>query len=44
MTALLVLIGYVTNAWRPAMPVLILFCVLLVTVCKLIVEGRERKE
>ncbi len=43
-TALLVLIGYVTNAWRPAMPVLILFCVLLVTVCKLIVEGRERKE
>lgn len=43
-TALLVLIGYVTNAWRPAMPVLILFCILLVTVCKLIVEGRERKE
>lgn len=42
-TALLVLIGYVTNAWRPAMPILVLFCVLLVTICRLIVEGRERK-
>ncbi len=43
-TALLVLIGYVTNAWRPAMPILVLFCVLLVTVCKLIVEGRNKIE
>lgn len=42
-TAFLVLIGYVTNAWSPAMPVIVLFCALLITVCKLIVEGREMK-
>lgn len=39
-TALAVLIGIVTHAWSPYAPILILFCCLLVTTCKLWIEGR----
>ena len=42
-TALAVVIGLVTNAWSPIFPVIFLFCVLLVTVCKLLIEKRESK-
>ncbi len=41
-TALAVLIGLTTNAWNPYAPVLILFCCLLVTTCKLWIEGRGK--
>ncbi|MDO4305077.1 MAG: hypothetical protein Q4D94_14315 [Bacillota bacterium] len=36
-------IGLVTNAWSPVFPIIFLFCVLLVTVCKLLIEKRESK-
>lgn len=39
-TALAVLIGIFTHAWSPYAPILILFCALLVTTCKLWIEGR----
>lgn len=42
-TALAVLIGIATNAWSPVFPIIFLFCVLLVTVCKLLIEKREAK-
>lgn len=42
-TALAVAAGLVTNAWSPVFPVICLFCVLLVTVCKLLIEKRESK-
>ena len=42
-TALLVVIGLLTNVWSPAMPIIVLFCALLVTVCKLIIESRGMK-
>ncbi len=42
-TALAVAIGFFTNAWSPAFPIMFLFCVLLVTVCKLLIEKRESK-
>ncbi len=41
-TAILVLIGAVLNVWSPMAPVIILFCALLVTVCKLLLEKREK--
>lgn len=43
-TAAAVLIGMITNAWSPYAPVIILFCCLLVTTCKLLIESRERNE
>ncbi len=42
-TVLAVVIGLVTNAWSPAFPIIFLFCVLLVTVCKLLMERKESK-
>lgn len=42
-TALAVVIGLVTNAWSPVFPIIFLFCALLVTVCKLLIEGKESK-
>lgn len=43
-TALAVAIGIFTNAWSPVAPVLVLFCALLVTVCKILLEGRNKNE
>lgn len=40
-TAAAVLIGVITNAWNPYAPIVILFCCLLVTTCKLLIEGRN---
>lgn len=42
-TVLAVLIGIATNAWSPVFPVIFLICVLLVTVCKLLIERKESK-
>ena len=42
-TALAVLIGVITNAWSPYAPVVILFCCLLVTTCKLLIESGEER-
>lgn len=42
-TVLAVAIGFFTNAWSPAFPIIFLFCVLLVTVCKLLIEKKESK-
>lgn len=42
-TALAVVIGLITNAWSPVFPIIFLFCALLVTVCKLLIEGKESK-
>lgn len=39
-----VLIGVITNAWSPYAPIIILFCCLLVTTCKLLIESREKDE
>lgn len=38
-----VLIGMITNAWSPYAPVIILFCCLLVTTCKLLIESRGER-
>jgi len=43
-TAIAVIIGIVTNAWSPVMPIIALFCILLVAVCKLLLEGRGSNE
>lgn len=40
-TGIAVVIGAVTNVWSPAMPVVVLFCILLSTLCKLILERRN---
>jgi hypothetical protein len=42
-TAFAVAIGIFTNAWSPFMPIIVLFCALLVTLCKLLIEGRNSK-
>lgn len=42
-TVLAVVMGIVTNAWSPVFPIIFLFCALLVTVCKLLIEKRESK-
>lgn len=42
-TVAAVLIGTLTNAWSPYAPIIILFCCLLVTTCKLLIESREEK-
>lgn len=39
-TAIAVIIGIFTNAWSPVAPVIALFCILLIIVCKLLMEGR----
>ena len=43
-TVLAVLIGIITNAWSPYAPNIILFCCLLVTTCKLLIESRGKDE
>ncbi|MCM1050290.1 MAG: helix-turn-helix domain-containing protein [Clostridiales bacterium] len=43
-TIVAVLIGIVTNAWSPYAPIIILFCCLLVTTCKLLIESRDKDE
>lgn len=43
-TAIAVLIGAITNVWSPYAPIIILFCCLLVTTCKLFIESREKNE
>lgn len=43
-TAAAVLIGTFTNAWSPYAPIIILFCCLLVTTCKLMIESRGKNE
>ena len=41
-TALAVLVGFVSNIWSPMAPVIVLLCALLVTVCKLLMERQEK--
>lgn len=43
-TVIAVLIGMMTNAWSPYAPIIILFCCLLVTTCKLLIESRGKDE
>ncbi|MCM1296348.1 MAG: DUF4407 domain-containing protein [Muribaculaceae bacterium] len=43
-TIVAVLIGIMTNAWSPYAPIIILFCCLLVTTCKLLIESRDKDE
>lgn len=43
-TVIAVLIGLITNAWSPYAPIIILFCCLLVTTCKLLIESRGKDE
>lgn len=43
-TVIAVLIGMITNAWSPYAPIIILFCCLLVTTCKLFIESRDKDE
>ena len=40
-TACAVFIGIISNAWSPYAPIIILFCCLLVTTCKLLIESRR---
>ncbi len=42
-TVAAVLIGMITNAWSPYAPVIILFCCLLITTCKLLIESRGKR-
>lgn len=42
-TGIAILIGVITNAWSPVFPIILLFCALLVTVCKLLIEKRDTK-
>lgn len=42
-TVLAVLVGMLTNAWSPYTPIIILFCCLLVTTCKLLIESRGER-
>jgi len=37
-TVIAVLIGILTGAWSPYAPIIVLFCCLLVTTCKLLIE------
>lgn len=43
-TVIAVLIGMITNAWSPYAPIILLFCCLLVTTCKLFIESRDKDE
>ncbi len=43
-TVIAVIIGFTTNIWSPFFPVIVLFCGLLVTVCKLMLERRDKDE
>jgi transcriptional regulator with XRE-family HTH domain len=43
-TALAVLIGIYMNTWHPVIPIIILFSILLVTVCKILMESRNKND
>lgn len=43
-TGIAVLIGIMTNAWSPYAPIILLFCCLLITTCKLLIESRDKDE
>jgi transcriptional regulator with XRE-family HTH domain len=43
-TVIAVLIGIITDAWSPYTPIIVLFCCLLVTTCKLLIESRGKDE
>lgn len=38
------LIGVITKAWSPVFPIIFLFCTLLITVCKLLIEKSGKNE
>lgn len=42
-TGIAVFIGFITNVWSPISPIILLFCALLITVCKLLLEKRDIK-
>lgn len=42
-TGIAILIGFITNIWSPIFPVILLLCVLLVTVCKLLLKREDIK-
>lgn len=42
-TVLAVLIGSLANTWNAVVPLIVLLCALLITVCKLLMERREPK-
>ena len=42
-TALAFLIGSVANTWNPMVPLLVLLCALLITLCRLLAERRDSK-
>ena len=42
-TGIAIIIGFTTNAWSPVFPIIVLFCALLITVCKLLLEKRDGK-
>ena len=42
-TVAAVLAGMITNVWSPYAPIIILFCCLLVTTCKLLLESRGER-
>ncbi|WP_192451800.1 helix-turn-helix domain-containing protein [Candidatus Galacturonibacter soehngenii] len=43
-TVVAVLVGIYMNTWNPVIPIIILFSVLLVNVCKILMEGRNKNE
>lgn len=43
-TIVAVSIGIITNAWSPYAPIIILFCTLLVTTCKILLEREDKNE
>lgn len=43
-TIIAVIIGIFTNAWSPYAPIIILFCALLITNCKILLESENKNE
>lgn len=43
-TTVAVIIGIFTNAWSPYAPIIILFCALLITTCKILIESENKNE
>lgn len=43
-TVLAVLVGIYMNTWNPVIPIIILFSILLVNVCKLLLESRNKND
>ena len=44
LTILATLIGFITKAWSPVFPIIFLFCALLITACKLLIEKSGKNE